>query len=103
FQAEDGIRDFHVTGVQTCALPISTRTININLQAGANTIRTVSTTANGGPNMDHVTITGAAGSSVSSQSSSSVASGEVLAFPGAEIGRASCRERVWGTEGGVSI
>src|SRR5690606_8045395 len=25
FQAEDGIRDFHVTGVQTCALPISGR------------------------------------------------------------------------------
>src|SRR5690606_39633835 len=25
FQAEDGIRDFHVTGVQTCALPISIR------------------------------------------------------------------------------
>src|SRR5690606_39685288 len=24
FQAEDGIRDFHVTGVQTCALPILT-------------------------------------------------------------------------------
>src|SRR6266700_5758807 len=24
FQAVDGIRDFHVTGVQTCALPIST-------------------------------------------------------------------------------
>src|SRR5690606_39723988 len=23
FQADDGIRDFHVTGVQTCALPIS--------------------------------------------------------------------------------
>src|SRR5690606_40788243 len=23
FLAEDGIRDFHVTGVQTCALPIS--------------------------------------------------------------------------------
>src|SRR5690606_39590827 len=23
FQAEDGIRGFHVTGVQTCALPIS--------------------------------------------------------------------------------
>src|SRR5690606_30576081 len=27
FQAEDGIRDFHVTGVQTCALPISNRPI----------------------------------------------------------------------------
>src|SRR5690606_39721114 len=26
FQAEDGIRDFHVTGVQTCALPILLRT-----------------------------------------------------------------------------
>src|SRR5437660_11633229 len=25
FQAEDGIRDGHVTGVQTCALPISRR------------------------------------------------------------------------------
>src|SRR5690606_41587177 len=27
FQAADGIRDFHVTGVQTCALPISFTTI----------------------------------------------------------------------------
>src|SRR5690349_24797525 len=26
FQAEDGIRDLYVTGVQTCALPISTST-----------------------------------------------------------------------------
>src|SRR6266700_5303277 len=25
FQAEDGIRGFHVTGVQTCALPICAR------------------------------------------------------------------------------
>src|SRR5690606_40153072 len=29
FQAEDGIRDFHVTGVQTCALPISQDVRNI--------------------------------------------------------------------------
>src|SRR5439155_5922737 len=27
FQAEDGIRDGHVTGVQTCALPISPRLV----------------------------------------------------------------------------
>ena len=27
FQAEDGIRDYKVTGVQTCALPISLRWI----------------------------------------------------------------------------
>src|SRR5690606_20764443 len=31
FQAEDGIRDFHVTGVQTCALPISTTEVTIGL------------------------------------------------------------------------
>src|SRR5690606_39454951 len=31
FQAEDGIRDFHVTGVQTCALPISK--INSDLES----------------------------------------------------------------------
>src|SRR5690606_40295059 len=29
FQAEDGIRDFHVTGVQTCALPISGLAIQV--------------------------------------------------------------------------
>src|SRR5690625_1616137 len=29
FQAEDGIRDGHVTGVQTCALPISAQRIAI--------------------------------------------------------------------------
>src|SRR5690606_40103584 len=29
FQAEDGIRDFHVTGVQTCALPILTDMVEI--------------------------------------------------------------------------
>src|SRR5690606_30180777 len=28
FQAEDGIRDFHVTGVQTCALPICHETLD---------------------------------------------------------------------------
>src|SRR5688500_19522171 len=27
FQAEDGIRDYKVTGVQTCALPISVRVV----------------------------------------------------------------------------
>src|SRR6266850_4051716 len=32
FQAEDGIRDYKVTGVQTCALPIS---VEDNLELGA--------------------------------------------------------------------
>src|SRR5690606_41125592 len=31
FQAEDGIRDFHVTGVQTCALPIDVQLAVIEL------------------------------------------------------------------------
>src|SRR6266700_5236548 len=38
FQAEDGIRDFHVTGVQTCALPISRRpALDLTLQEEADT------------------------------------------------------------------
>src|SRR5690606_40955857 len=34
FQAEDGIRDFHVTGVQTCALPILNYELKYHLQRG---------------------------------------------------------------------
>src|SRR5690606_41186897 len=43
-QAEDGIRDFHVTGVQTCALPIFIRGCeyslfqNPNIAAAKNTL-----------------------------------------------------------------
>src|SRR6266700_7243341 len=35
FQAEDGIRDFHVTGVQTCALPISNGPADDGVAPGA--------------------------------------------------------------------
>src|SRR3989454_3217217 len=35
FQAEDGIRDYKVTGVQTCALPISILVIILNVSLGA--------------------------------------------------------------------
>src|SRR5438270_2668574 len=34
FQAEDGIRDLTVTGVQTCALPISTSARSITIWRG---------------------------------------------------------------------
>src|SRR5690606_40566933 len=34
-QAEDGIRDFHVTGVQTCALPISLAFLSLGCVASA--------------------------------------------------------------------
>src|SRR5690606_40820983 len=36
FQAEDGIRDFHVTGVQTCALPISGSVTNSYVDPSTN-------------------------------------------------------------------
>src|SRR5690606_41035196 len=39
FQAEDGIRDFHVTGVQTCALPISSQTFVGAVVAYANPVK----------------------------------------------------------------
>src|SRR5207253_4335524 len=34
FQAEDGIRDGHVTGVQTCALPISRSPQQLDVDTG---------------------------------------------------------------------
>src|SRR5690606_39791400 len=34
FQAEDGIRDFHVTGVQTCALPIFRTLVEAGMHFG---------------------------------------------------------------------
>src|SRR5690606_40077874 len=37
FQAEDGIRDFHVTGVQTCALPIFVAQTIVHICRGTNT------------------------------------------------------------------
>src|SRR2546426_4986982 len=39
FQAEDGIRDYKVTGVQTCALPICSRVIALMLPRGAQSRR----------------------------------------------------------------
>src|SRR5437773_11618791 len=40
FQAEDGIRDRDVTGVQTCALPISAPVANVNLGLPQNSLTT---------------------------------------------------------------
>src|SRR5256885_12606951 len=64
FQAEDGIRDYKVTGVQTCALPISS---NMNGQSRSDVfLAEVPTTGGGGPptqnviwtNLVNVTATG---------------------------------------------
>src|SRR5690606_40324823 len=45
FQAEDGIRDFHVTGVQTCALPICSTGVLLATEGTLSSGGTVSTGA----------------------------------------------------------
>src|SRR5690606_40072528 len=89
FQAEDGIRDFHVTGVQTCALPIWP----LRPWRGPLPRRI--------PNRVRATVDTAAGGSAGPSSSG----GEAISSPRRivrrprghnveKIGRASCRERV---------
>src|SRR5207249_8526164 len=84
FQAEDGIRDRNVTGVQTCALPIS-------LRAGAweciaPILRRISSASWGGAMHSQAPARNAA------SRCSRVAASRIVSKMG-EIGRASCRER----------
>src|SRR5439155_19080731 len=79
FRAEGGIRDGHVTGVQTCALPISTKTALVLGRRGSAALTAVT---------GAVFVAAAFAASASWQL--------LLAGAGAmEIGRASCRERVY--------
>src|SRR2546427_4102360 len=85
FQAEDGIRDLTVTGVQTCALPISKRTgavmcsVQCAAPGAASTRAPVTVEKNGSA--------GAAGATFARSGASASAASR-------KIGRASCRERV---------
>src|SRR5690606_40683797 len=58
FQAEDGIRDFHVTGVQTCALPISPTIKEIQEQCFNNVILVVPQSHFGGADLFSETVQG---------------------------------------------
>src|SRR5437773_12087333 len=81
FQAEDGIRDRDVTGVQTCALPICTgRAELLRGRARAADRPADPRTGRGGPHVPRAARRGRGDRAVELQ-----------------IGRASCRERVWGT------
>src|SRR5690606_39947305 len=98
FQAEAGIRDFHVTGVQTRALPISAD-VEIDFSKGLYARNDVNNAAT----------TNQAGNVLTQKYAAEGKDGnfyEVEATftyngSGAQIGRASCRERgrVWGGEG----
>src|SRR5207244_9848215 len=102
FQAEDGIRDDLVTGVQTCALPISSLGGPVTVGSGA--MMTVASNAG---------VTIQSGVTLTDNGAVSFASGDVVTFApytgggqitvGNEIGRASCRGRVeiWGVGGGM--
>src|SRR5256885_11733510 len=84
FQAEDGIRDYKVTGVQTCALPISVAALLIVTVAIAGIVIWLEGHASRRTTMMRVLYADGhrgAGTQTPIQLST-------------EIGRASCRERV---------
>src|SRR5690606_40201845 len=93
FQAEDGIRDFHVTGVQTCALPISDSGAVLCL-AGRNR------TGEGGctlPRLSEALVArsraGVAGPGGRAECLYAAAARHPSRPAAEQIGRASCRER----------
>src|SRR2546430_11857543 len=81
FQAEDGIRDLTVTGVQTCALPISLARVRASAVRGRSCLEQRSHGLGRAP-LDPVRVY----ARLDGQGQRGP--------PFAEIGRASCRERV---------
>src|SRR5207302_4188045 len=100
FQAEDGIRDFHVTGVQTCALPISWRSVRLTLN-GIYEYRTEEVGPGG-----HVMLTVNKFAIRDQIGKPTYAprnlEPKTLLVDTLEIGRASCRERGKGAEDAVA-
>src|SRR5690606_40352997 len=83
FQAEDGIRDFHVTGVQTCALPISALP-----EADVVSLITTGSLSNSESGLPTLAQSGI-------NTAAEVITDSIINNPARkEIGRASCRERV---------
>src|SRR5258708_17492800 len=86
FQAEDGIRDDLVTGVQTCALPIFIAACGCTIPANV----VIPKSRNVHPQAAMTTFAGIARNSAGEISMKN----SVPAVSPAKIGRASCRERV---------
>src|SRR5256885_12714891 len=85
FQAEDGIRDYKVTGVQTCALPISRDREDSALVAFLPSVSAFQ------PRRQRVR---RLARRLAPPSSTPPTRAPARAARNAEIGRASCRERV---------
>src|SRR5256885_3981109 len=85
FQAEDGIRDYKVTGVQTCALPISSSALTVTVWARDDSARVIP--------RPYGHREGAGGEPVGKEVDRSGRKRDGVE-PVLEIGRASCRERV---------
>src|SRR5690606_41189421 len=86
FQAEDGIRDFHVTGVQTCALPI--------FLLAAMAVIGYFTAKSGGDALDEASRVATNAVRVQGiKASFAQMRREVISFANTEIGRAACRDR----------
>src|SRR5690606_39793910 len=101
FQAEDGIRDFHVTGVQTCALPISTHTqITSHLRPGE--LRDGAALAARDQMLRALNDEHEGASTMSTTAASAPIQREAVRPFGWQIGRASCRERGWVSGVGVA-
>src|SRR5262249_59341642 len=97
FQAEDGIRDWSVTGVQTCALPISTPWRS-DPDAMAERIAAW-WDARRVPGATVTEVTAPEGSGMSSETLLFTVEPKEGAAERYEIGRASCRERGEGSVG----
>src|SRR5690606_40758797 len=93
----DGIRDFHVTGVQTCALPISQRsidTVGYGKQVGAARLQQpVQPAAELGRQYFPRVIRADDGDFVGACNTRMQEVDAVSTQQAAQIGRASCRER----------
>src|SRR5690625_5743879 len=97
FQAEDGIRDGHVTGVQTCALPISRRvrrTVReerdrVAAPQGARAMVSAAMRSAGPGDAESAAGYAAAAADVDTDER-----GEYFHYRLAKIGRASCRDIV---------
>src|SRR2546430_13712417 len=86
FQAEDGIRDLTVTGVQTCALPIFAELAD----QGAAAMLGLVAVDDDAESLDGVAVD----EDVHLDEVVGLVAGDLVVHGAVEIGRASCRERV---------